>query len=244
VSSGIWVAASGAIARATALDSTANNLANATTSGFKAERALFQEHLIRAAYVGQARPAMRYASVSENAIDHAAGPITVTQRNLDVALAGPGFFVLNTPDGERYTRSGSFHLGPTGQLLSTDGYPVAGASGPLQVPPNEGDPSFGPDGSLLVGQEMRGQLKIVKFPNPDKLERVGDRMFRATARSGGAQSHNVAVESGALEQSNVSVVKGMTELVSATRAFEALQRAVEAFSEVERRAANEIARIG
>lgn len=241
MSSGIWVAASGASSQMRALDATANNLANATTPGFKADRTLFQEHLVRAALSGQSRDAMRYGGVSGIRADLSAGPLKVTQRPLDVAVEGDGYFVVRTPEGDRYTRAGAFHLDAAGTLATPQGYPVLSAAGqPLQVGQDDGQIGIGEDGVVRAGDEEYGSLRVVRFPNPAALEKQGDQTFRALPAAGAAQVVPTTLQSGALELPNVSVVKGMTDLVSASRAFETLQRAVEVFSDLERRAATDI----
>jgi flagellar basal-body rod protein FlgF len=224
----------------TSLDASANNLANVTTPGFKGERALFQEHLLQAVDAGKERPALHYARIERVGVDHRAGPVRVTGRPLDVALRGDGYFAVQTPDGERYTRAGAFHLDANGTLMTGEGYPVLGEGGKIQISPGEGEPVLTSDGAVLVAGEPRGQLRVVTFSKPGALEKVGAQNFRAPPGAGGPQNVQADLDVGALEQANVSIVKGMTDLVSATRTFEALERAVEAFSELERRAANDI----
>jgi len=243
VSSGIWVAASGASAQMTALDATANNLANATTPGFKAEQAVFQEHLAQAMFVGKAQPEMRYASIAAVAPDLRSGPLQVTQRPLDVAIDGAGYFTVQTPRGERYTRAGGFQLGPAGTLVTAQGYAVLDSGGsPIQLPLDGPAAEIGQDGAIRVGGEEVGQLGVVNFSEPRGLAKDGDTLFRATPQAGEPEPTSVTLQGGALELPNVSIVKGMTDLVSATRAFEALEKAVEAYSDLERRAASDIMR--
>jgi flagellar basal-body rod protein FlgF len=235
------MAASGASSQITALDATANNLANANTVGYKADQAVFQEHLIAAMYVGRAQKDMRYNGVAAVASDMRSGPLQITNKPLDVAIEGDGFFAIKTPRGERYTRAGAFHLAPDGTLVTAQGYAVSDASGnPISVQPDAKVLSMGDDGMLTVDDAEAGQLKIVKFRQLSGLEKDGDTMFRATARSGSAEVSQATVIAGALEMPNVSIVKGMTDLVSATRAFEALEKAVETFSQLEHRAATDI----
>jgi flagellar basal-body rod protein FlgF len=241
VSTGIWIAASGAASQMTAVDATANNLANATTPGYKAEQAVFQEHLIQAVYAGRAQKEMRYNGVAQIAVDTRSGPLTVTQRPLDVAIEGDGYFAVQTPRGERFTRAGGFQIGPQGTLVTTQGYAVLDAGGsPISLPLDSGEVAIGEDGVIRVGGEDAGQLKVVNFEDLRGLEKEGDQLFRSTARSGEAQPISAMLHGGALELPNVSIVKGMTDLVSATRAFEALEKAVEAFSQLEHRAATDI----
>jgi flagellar basal-body rod protein FlgF len=235
------MAASGASSQMTALDATANNLANATTVGYKAEQAVFQEHLIQAIYSGKAQKEMRYNGVAEVSSDMRAGPLQVTNRSLDAAIDGDGFFAVRTPRGERYTRAGNFQLGPSGTLVTSQGYAVLDSSGkPMQVSLDGRQVDIGQDGTLRVDGEDHGQFRIVSFDNLRGLEKEGEQLFRPTARAGVARPAQVSLQGGALEMPTVSVVKGMTDLVSATRAFEALEKAVESFSQLEHRAATDI----
>ena len=243
MSSGIWVAASGASAQMTALDATANNLANATTPGYKADQAVFREHLAQAMFAGKAQPEMRYASVATVSPDLRSGPLQVTQRPLDVAIDGDGYFKVQTPRGERYTRAGAFQVGPGGTLVTPLGYAVLdGGGSPIHLPLDGGPADIGQDGAIRVDGEEVGQLGVVNFEEPRALVKDGDNLFRATPGAGEPQPAQVPLHSGALELPNVSIVKGMTDLVSATRAFEALEKAVEAYSDLERRAASDIIR--
>jgi flagellar basal-body rod protein FlgF len=242
VSTGIWMAASGASSQITALDATANNLANANTVGFKADQAVFREHLIAAVYAGKAQREMRYNGVAAVTPDMRGGPLKVTNKPLDVAIEGDGFFAIKTPRGERYTRAGAFQIAPEGTLVTAQGYAVSDASGnPISIQPDAKVLSIGDDGTLTVDESDVGQLKIVKFADLRGLEKDGDTLFRATARSGTAEVNPQAmVMGGVLEMPNVSIVKGMTDLVSLTRAFEAMEKAVETFSQLEHRAATDI----
>lgn len=242
MSSGIWIAASGASSQITALDVTANNLANASTPGYKAQTALFQEHLIQAAFVGDARQEMRYTGVAEVSSDMRPGSISPTGRPLDAAIAGDGFFTVQTPEGERYTRAGAFHVAPGGGLVTPDGHAIVGTTGkPLFAANSQGAITLGEDGSLRAGKEVVGRLKIVTFSDSSELEAEGTQLYRATERSGIAKAESdVELHVGAVEMPNISIVKGMTQLVTASRTFETLQKAVEVFSEMERRAANDI----
>jgi flagellar basal-body rod protein FlgF len=243
LSTGIWMAASGASAQMTALDATANNLANATTPGYKAQQAVFQEHLVSAMLAGSGQKEMRYVGVAEVASDVRTGPLQATQRPLDVAIDGEGYFAVQTPSGERFTRAGGFQVGPTGQLVTAQGYGVLSAGGgPLSVPPDAKTVSIAADGMLRVDGEDAGQLKLVSFEDPRGLELAGEQLLRPSSRSGAARPAGVTLQTGALELPNVSIVKGMTDLVSATRAFEALEKAVETFSQLDHRAANDIIR--
>lgn len=241
MSTGIWVAASGATAQMTALDATANNLANAQTPAYKADRAVFQEYLASAVDAGNAQTQMRYASVAEVRADHSLGPIQVTGRALDVAIDGEGYFAVQTPGGERYTRAGNFQIAPGGTLVTADGHAVLDAARrPLTVPATGAPVSISADGSVMLGDDPIGQLRFVRFQNPAGLAKEGLVLMRPTPDAGAPAVAPARLQPGALEMPNVSVVKGMTDLVSVTRSFEALQRAVEVFSQLDQRAANDI----
>ncbi len=237
MSNGIWSAASGATAQLHMLDVAANNLANASTPAFRGDRAVFNERMVDAERAGNAREYRRYTTMNTASPDMSQGSLKETGRPLDIALEGEGFLVVQTDEGQRYTRAGSLHRSVDGALLSTDGAPLLGEDGqPLQAPPEE-QLTIAPDGSVLAGEYPIGKLKIVNFDRPETLVRVGQTLY---ARGPGAVETVAAettVVAGALEMSNVSVVKGMADLVTATRSFEALQKVIDTFSETERRAA-------
>ncbi|MDX2055326.1 MAG: flagellar hook basal-body protein [Polyangiaceae bacterium] len=235
MSSGIWSAASGAIGHLASLDVTANNLANASTAGFQGDRAVFQQVLAQKQLAGAASEYRQYSLVSSRSPDHTAGSITSTGKSLDVAINGDGYFVVKTPQGERYTRNGGF-LVIGGQLSLAGGQRVLDEGrSPIEIPDNEADLRIGDDGTVYAGAEAVGQLAVVRFANPDVMQREGESLFRAPNGTAEATVPSLVTES--LESSNVSVVKSMTELVTATRSFDAMQRMIDTFSEIERKAA-------
>lgn len=202
---------------------TANNLANASTVGFKA-----QEHRFRAVPVlGEGMPTRAFvvdASVSD-VLDQ--GPLMFTGRNLDVAVSGNGWISVQLPDGsEAYTRAGSLDVDVTGLLQTKSGYTVAGDGGPINIPPDN-TIEIAPDGTVSVvptfgtpnNANAIGRLKLVNPPESE-LVRGGDGLFRL--RGGGAAPVDEAVKlvSGTLEGSNVNVTDAMVNLISLSRQFE------------------------
>src|SRR5688572_13319437 len=164
----------------TSLDATANNVANASTTAFRAEQTIFQEHLIDAARSGSARENMRYNGVPEVATDVTAGPIKLTGRRLDFAIRNDAFFAVQTPQGERYTRAGNLYVDPSGALTLQDGTKVLNtARRPIMVPNGGQGALVNAEGGVEVNGEPVGQLRFVRFNNPKGLERQGHSLFIA-----------------------------------------------------------------
>ncbi len=243
MSTGIWTAASGAVAQTAALDVAANNVANATTPGFKAETAIFRQTLVAAQRNNAATASQRFAVSRTTSPDFRPGQIINTGRNLDVALTDEkSLFAVATPGGERYTRAGSFRVTTDGTLTTANGLAVLdGNHRPVKLPNGLGPVEIGSDGSINQNGEPTGStIGVFTFANTSGLEKEGDLLMRARPESGRVQPARVALEVGALEQSNANAVSSMTTLVNASRQFEMVTKVIEAFSQVERRAATDI----
>ena len=202
---------------------TANNLANASTIGFKA-----QVHRFRAVPVqGEGMPTRAFvvdASVSD-VMDQ--GPLMFTGRNLDVAVNGKGWLAVQMPDGsEAYTRAGSLDVDVTGLLQTKSGYTVAGDGGPINVPPDN-NIEIAPDGTVSVvpnfgtpnNANALGRIKMVNPPEADMV-RGADGLFRLRSGQPAEADQNVKLASGTLEGSNVNVTDAMVNLISLSRQFE------------------------
>lgn len=202
---------------------TANNLANASTIGFKA-----QEHRFRAVPVlGDGMPTRAFvvdASVSD-VMDE--GPLMFTGRNLDVAVQGKGWLAVQLPDGsEAYTRAGSLDVDVTGLLQTKSGYTVAGDGGPINIPPDN-TIEIAPDGTISVvstfgtpnNANAIGRIKLVNPPESDMV-RGADGLFRLRDGQAAPGDDNVKLTSGTLEGSNVNVTDAMVNLISLARQFE------------------------
>ncbi len=242
MSAGIWAAASGAVAQINAVDIAANNVANAMTPGYRADRETFDQVLVDALDGNDATTSLRYVRTGTVTPDFAVGEIRQTGRSLDVALNGEGFFVVKTPRGERYTRAGNIQLRGDGTLVTQQGaHEYLGPAGrPLQVSPGAKSVTLARDGALLVDGEEAGRLKVVRFNNVDALKKEEHVLLRAEAAAGKPIETDTPVESEALELSNANAMKAMTGLTGATRTFEMLSRVIEAFSEADRKAANDL----
>lgn len=243
MSTGIWSAASGAVAQSASLDTAANNVANASTPGFRAETAIFRQTLVNAIDQNTGTRSQRFAVTRTTSPDMRQGQIVHTGRNLDVAISDDrGFFAVSTPNGERFTRAGSFRVSVDGTLLTADGHTVLGPSHrPVQVSPTATSLEIGPDGAISASGEPTGAtIGVFTFGNLGGLEKEGEILFRARPEAGAARIHDGKLESHAIEQSNANAVSSMTTLVNASRQFEMVAKVIEAFSQIERRAATDI----
>ena len=236
---GGYSALSGMQQRLGDLDRVAADLANIGTAGYKAERAASNT---------AERPS--FGALLDSAIDVVSGPtktdfrpgmIVQTGRDLDVAIEGDGFFVIETPAGERYTRGGAFTRGLDGVLMTSDGYKVLGDGGEIKLP--QGKVVIGEDGTVRVGAAVAGTVRVVTFDNPvNELIRETGARFRA-ADGASPYDAEVSVVAGALEQSNVSAVERMAQLTELSRAFEGLQKGVgTVLNELDARAIMELGR--
>ncbi len=234
--SGIYIATAGAVAQDTALDVAANNVSNASTAGFKAQRVSFGEALANT----RSRDAA-FTGVAGMASDGSAGALRRTENPLDLALTGDAYFAVNTPAGVRYTRAGDFRLDGEGRLVNGAGLVARGVGGTeIRVPPDATDLSVSKDGQVMAAGESAGQLELARFA-PTALTREGDNLYAAAGPQ--AQAKEPAeVLSGVVEQSNVNVVRGMIDLVKISRTYESLMRMIQGYRDTESAAARGIGR--
>lgn len=234
---GVYVALSGAIAQEAALENTAQNLANASSPGFQRSRIVFAEVLSGAGQNPQGVQGSngRYTQVATTKLDTTAGALQHTGRDLDAALPEGNYLAVATPRGERYSRAVHLDIAVDGKLTS-QGLPVATESGqPITVSREGGPVTLSKDGEVMQDGAAVGRLRVVSFTDPSMLQREGGNLVAATAASGPAAVAEAQLQVGALEQANTQTVSAMTDLVSASRAFEAFQRALDAFRDADRR---------
>ncbi len=258
MSHGIWSATSGAVAQERTLDVVANNVANATTTGYRADRVAFREFLSRAQADGPAPEDIRYTAVDEVTFDETTGIMKATGNPFDLALEGDGWFVVEGPEGFRYQRAGSFVVGENGTLTTPDGLPVMGRPQDPQSPtavritiPNPSGPiTIDGDGTLRAtvvdangvatgGSQTLGQLRLVRFAEGDGLRKEGHTRFLADGVPAEAYD-TVSVRQGFLEGANVNAIAGMHELITVSRSFEAFQKVIDSFQELDQRTAREV----
>jgi len=248
--SGFYAAVTGLISRTDALDVVANNLSNASTTGYKAQHEFYRA--LEAAQSPALTPLNQaindYGILGGEVTDLRPGSIQKTGNQLDVALEGSGFLTVQTASGIAYTRNGSFHLSPKGELLTAQGDRV------LAVPPNskddpvpiklpDGSISISPDGTISSEGAVVAQLNLVDFPQGTPLTSQGNAYF--VAPKGSAQTAtNVAVRQESLESSNYNPVQGTVDLITVQRHAQLLERALQIFnSDFDETAAQDLPRV-
>lgn len=220
------------------LERLAADLANVSTAGYKRER-IATSAAARPPFAAALDSAVDVVS-GRSRVDLRPGRIGMTGRDLDVAIDGRGFFVIETTAGPRYTRNGSFTRRADGVLVSAEGDPVAGRDGPITLGP--GPVTIAEDGTVKSGGRVVGQLRLVDFEREGDVIRESGSRFRAVAGVEPADIDGRFV-GGALEQSNVSIVDCMAALTEISRGFEALQRGISVLmNDIDMRAIAELTR--
>jgi flagellar basal-body rod protein FlgF len=239
-------AVSGLRSRMVSLDLLANNLANAATGGYKNDREYYglyssedSENSVDGG-TGTTLPV-----VERQWTDFSPGVLQTTGNPLDVALPNKGFFALKGPNGTLYTRNGSLQILPSGDLGSSDGFPVQGpGGGTIHIGVGK-NITITPDGSVQQDGQNIGQIGVVDFANTSSLQKVGSTNFENTdPRATPQPVTNPGVQQGKLEGSNVQVADAAMRLVGVMRQFEMLQKAIGISSDMDTKSIQEVARVG
>lgn len=207
------------------MDVIANNLANVNTPAFRGQTMLFNEFLGKATNPGITGNGSKIAFVGLGGTmpDIRPGPITPTSNPLDFAIQGRGYFVVNTPDGTRYTRDGHFQINGQGQLVNADGYPVVDPQGrTLSIPQGANNIEVTPTGTLSSDKGPIGSLQIVKFDSDVAMQQVGTDLYQTDAPSQVVDA-TTSVKQGMIEGSNVQPIVEVTKMIQVQRAYEAAQ---------------------
>ena len=203
----------------------AHNLANSNTVGFKKRRSVFSEALPsrQTSENDVLEPASKISE--KTLIDFTQGGLSHTGRSLDIAVAGKGFFVVETPDGELYTRNGIFRINEQGQLVDADGNTVAGQGGPITLPENAdaAKVQVSNEGRISANGQNVGMLRIVTFDDQSLLKPMGASRFSAPGGETAtvASTDDYTVRQGFREDSNVSAVEELVDMISVSRLYEA-----------------------
>lgn len=225
------------------LDVVANNMANVTTNGFKARQARFHEFLMpKASAEAFPRPDRRLSYVIDagTPLDTSQGAIERTGGALDAAIKGDAFFVVQTPQGERYTRNGAFELNAAGQLVTSDGHVAMGDNGPITISPQESGLGIAADGTVTSNQGQRGRLRLVRFPDQQTLKNEGANLFSSGSAAQPA-GNTSSIEAGAVERSNVKPVIEMSRLIDVNRSYTNVAGMVARIDELRRTAIQRLA---
>jgi flagellar basal-body rod protein FlgF len=236
------IAASGLRARMESLDLLANNVANASTAGYKSDREFYA--LYSSEESQDAGESTTMPVIERPWIDLSQGVVHDTGSTLDLALTGKGFFAVDGPSGPLYTRNGAFRLSPNGRLVTADGYPVRGVrNANLTLQPSR-PVEISRDGTIRQDGSAIGQLEIADFTSTAGLAKQGANYLRVTDPSLKPSAAGAAVEQGKLEASNTGSAEAAVRLVSVMRQFEMLQKAVSLGTEMNRRAVEDVAKVG
>jgi flagellar basal-body rod protein FlgF len=234
MSSGIYIAAAGAVAQSDALDAVSHNIANASTAGYQSERVSFKEALGKA----QSPDVTLVQASTAHAVDGTNGALMQTDNPLDVALEGDGVLSVKTPQGMRYTRAGNFQLNANKELVTQEGFQVMGVGGkPITLPPETATVTIAPDGDVNADGVSVGALALSRF-SPAQLKREGGSLFSATGTPQAGEAPKV--RSGVLESSNVNIVRGVVDLVKVSRSYESLMKIIQGYHDIESEAARQL----
>jgi flagellar basal-body rod protein FlgF len=242
--SGYYAACAGLAAQTQALELVANNLANLGTIGYRGQHATFRSLLAGTGAVARnpLNAALNdFGVLGGSRVDPASGSLTATGNPLDVAVAGKGFLVVQSGKAVLYTRNGGFHCTPEGQLVTAQGNPVLGEQGPIQLP--NGAVAVSSDGTVSVEGAVVAKLHLAEFSPDTSLTAAGHALYSAPAGTA-LPAASSSVRQGMLEESNVSPVESVVQLITIQRSAEMMQRALTLFdSQMNQTAAQDLPRV-
>ncbi len=223
-----YVGLSMQMALETGFDVIANNIANVNTTAYQAQEVMFTEYLANAAGSGEISYVYDVAVMR----DVTPGPSVATGNPLDVAIVGEGYFMIETANGIRYTRNGSFRLDGDGQLVSAGGGAVLGEGDqPFFLTADETAITISRDGTVSTENGAIGRLRLVTFENEQEMVKVGDSLF--TTEEPPLEATEAEVIQGMIEQSNVQAVLELTRMIEVSRAYQRAQQIIEAGDQLE-----------
>lgn len=227
------------------MDVIANNIANMNTTGFKRESPVFQEYIVKVDAEGANGRVKEPLSFVRDVLathDMSGGELKTTGNQLDLALEDEGFFVISTPEGERYTRNGNFGRDDTGRIVTSSGNPVLDDGGSeIVLSPEETQVTIARDGTISTEQGIRGRIGVVAFDNPQTMKPIGNSLWEATEPPVATEG-NVVVQ-GMLEGSNVQPVAEMVRMIEIMRSYQASTEILNAGEELSRRAVQKLGEV-
>lgn len=236
-------AASGLRARMESLDLLANNVANASTGGYKADREFYSLYVAPEAQDSDSPSTMPL--IEKPWIDLSQGMLANTGNSLDLALNGKGFFSVTGPNGPLYTRNGSFHLAADGKLVTAEGYAVRNTGGGALTAQSSLPIDISSDGTLQQNGQPIGRLDIGDFTSTAGLAKQGSSYFRIVDPNVKPSTPSAtSIEQGKLESSNTGTAESAVRLVNIMRQFEMLQKAVMIGNDMSKQAIEQVAKVG
>ena len=263
---GLYTAAAGMVTEMNRTDVIANNLANANTTGYKRDQAIDREFApmllrrindqdtaasdvtsFKGFSIGSQAPVVGTLGLgsytSEIATDYAPGAMQTTGNPLDLAIAGNGFFAVQTPQGVRYTRNGNFYRAKNGNLVTSQGQNVLDTRGrAVTLPEGTADIRFGAKGEIYAGTEQLGQLQFVQFNDRRALLKQGNNLYYPQ-NGARPQAASGDIQQGLLERSNSNVISDMVELIANYRTYEAGSKAVTSQDTMLDKSVNEVGKL-
>ncbi|MFA7430224.1 MAG: flagellar basal-body rod protein FlgF [Rhodospirillaceae bacterium] len=203
------------------LEMVANNMANMNTPGYRAQEPLFTSYLSRSPGDDSAfRERLNFVTDFGRVHDFTPGAVKATSNPMDLSIDGEGFFVVETPDGPKYTRAGHFMLDDQGKLVTKDGLPLLNADNePFFIAPNESEFNVAKDGTVSTENGPIGKVQVVTFDDPQRLRKVSGSLFAAPEDLQAQPLETVKVAQGMIEGSNVNGIVEMTRMISVQRSY-------------------------
>ncbi|MDO8913799.1 MAG: flagellar basal-body rod protein FlgF [Phenylobacterium sp.] len=218
------------------LDIVANNIANADTTGFKAESLMLEAAPRAPARTFGGPQPIKFVLDSGVARDFTPGSLHKTDAPFDLGIEGMGFFKVTTADGERYTRDGHFRMDDIGRITTQGGQAVLDeGGGEVTVDPQKGPVTIATDGTISQGAERIGKVAVVRFDTLSVLEKAGDNLYRNTSNAQPQAAPDARVHQGMLESSNVNTVLEITRMMDVTRAYESMAKMMDSNADLSRR---------
>lgn len=254
---GLYTAYTGMINQQKRLDTVTNNLANASTTGFKREGLTsksFDQMLtvklndLSVPYLNEGIGKMSLGvKIGENYTDYSQGSLKETGNTYDLALAGNGFFTISYTDkkgntSEKYTRDGEFTMDSEGYLRTLEGDYVQGEGGAIMIPVETSEVSIRDNGDIYADGEYVDSLRIVDFEDYNNIEKFGENLYSVVDGATETES-TAAVKQGYLEMSNINVVKEMVEMITISRAYESNQKLIQTEDDMLDKSVNQIGKV-
>lgn len=226
---GIYIALSRQNALFRDMETAANNLANVNTPAFNANKLIFSDYLAKDQKVRDA-----YANDVSDFRDTTKGSFRMTDNPFDLAITGPGYFMVETPFGTRYSKSGNFQINAQGTLMTTEGYPVLGNdSGQITIPENAKRVTINGAGQILADGNDVGQLGLVEFKNEQKMERLSGMLYNSKEAPDPAERSRIV--QGSLESSNVNAVAELVRVQEVSRSVGSTAKFIETMYDLQRK---------